>query len=149
MKSKNLLSLMLTILLVIALSACNSKGNDKQTTDSNNQSSHKHSNNDTEEQHSEESNPSQAEKDFQSELDGLTKLQSEIQKGDFQSAGNEYESLHEAFHTSVLPPVEKKNTNLAEEMHNKFDALEEAINKKDKTQASKMVDTNRQNILQA
>jgi molecular chaperone GrpE (heat shock protein) len=148
MKCKNLLSLLLTIQLNLTLSACNSNGNNKHTEDLDNQSSQKHTQNHSE-KHSEESNPTQAEKDFQSELDGLTKLQNEIQKGEFESGKNDFENLHEAFHTSVIPPVEKKNPNLAEDMHSKFDALEDSINKKEKTQAIKMVDANRQNILQA
>ena len=66
-----------------------------------------------------------------------------MKKGDFESAGNLFEQLHEVYHPSVLPSVEKKNPALAEEMHNKFDALEDAINRKDKTQVLNMVNTNR------
>lgn len=59
----------------------------------------------------------------------------------------EFEQLHEVYHPSILPPVEKKNPDLAEEMHTKFDALEEAINKQDKTQSLNMANANQQYLL--
>lgn len=144
MKFKNYASLLLAILFVFALTACNSKEPVKQTGDSDNHSSNIHV-----EKDNKKVNPSQAEKDFQYEIDGLSKLENDVKKGDFESAGNLFERLHEVYHPSILPPVEKKNPDLAEEMHNKFDALEDAINRKDKSQSLNMVNTNRQFLLKA
>jgi uncharacterized lipoprotein YehR (DUF1307 family) len=145
MKSKIYANLLLAILLVLTLAACNnSKEPAKQTGDSDHHESHNHA-----VKENEKANPAQTEKDFQYELDGLSKLETDVKKDDFESAGNLFEQLHEVYHPSVLPSVEKKNPDLAEEMHNKFDALEDAINKKDMTQALNMVNTNRQYFLKA
>src|SRR4051794_26565044 len=74
----------------------------------------------------------QTKKAIQDELKGLATIESDVKKGDFKNAGTLFEQIHGEYHSAVLPPVEAKNKALAEEMHGKFDALEDALNSKDK-----------------
>jgi molecular chaperone GrpE (heat shock protein) len=91
----------------------------------------------------------QVEKAIKDELNGLANIENKVNKNDFQSAGAQFEQLHEEYHSAVLPPIEAKNTKLAEDMHSKFDELEDAINGKDKAKTLNMIKENRDNLYQA
>jgi hypothetical protein len=134
MKTKGLL-VSLTFALSICLAGCNNSEHDH--------SHHEHKDN--------ASMPSSDDtsKAIKEELHGLDLIEKDVNKKDFNSAADQFESMHEKYHASVLPPIESENKKMGEDMHSKFDALEEAINSKDKTQILNNVKVNRESLKKA
>lgn len=83
---------------------------------------------------------------LKNELSGLTNIENQIKKDDFENAHAAFENLHEDYHATVHPQLEEKNGKLAADMHNDFDALEKAINDKDKSKISQLLKINKENI---
>ncbi|RXY98898.1 hypothetical protein [Fictibacillus sp. S7] len=133
MKTKGFLLIPLTFAVSLGLAGCSSSQN---SGDDHSQHEHKDTN-------TNKTNNSQTAKAIKEELNGLTAIEKDVNKKDFKSAADQFESMHEEYHSAVLPPIEAKNKKMGEDMHGKFDALEEAINSKDKTQILKNVKINR------
>jgi len=69
----------------------------------------------------------QIQKAIKDELTGLSSIEADVNKGDFDAAAKLFKPLHDEYHASVLPPIQSKNANMAEDMHAKFDALDDAL----------------------
>ncbi|HJV47257.1 MAG TPA: hypothetical protein VJ824_16185 [Bacillota bacterium] len=91
----------------------------------------------------------QIEKAIQDELNGLTTIETAVNKGDFEAASKTFEPIHDEYHAAVLPPIKAKNQKLAEDMHSKFDALDAALDAKDKNKILSAIKTNRDSLNQA
>ncbi|WP_397539195.1 hypothetical protein [Rummeliibacillus pycnus] len=86
-------------------------------------------------------------KAFKDELDGFTTIEQDIKKGDYKSANTIAGKLHDEFHAAILPPLKaKKGEVYAEEIHGKYDALQDAITSKDNTNITKLIKVNRDNL---
>ncbi len=89
----------------------------------------------------------QIQKAFQDELNGLTTVEQDIKKGDYQNASLIADQLHEEFHAVILPPLtEKKGKEYAEDIHGKYDELQDAIKQKNKANITQLVKVNRDNL---
>ncbi|MGG2094414.1 hypothetical protein AB1283_17750 [Bacillus sp. S13(2024)] len=86
-------------------------------------------------------------KAIQDELNGLTTIEADVNKDDFKGAGDTLEGMHEEYHSNILGPLkDKKGDTYANDMHSKFDALEDALNSKDKNKALNLIKVNRDNL---
>jgi hypothetical protein len=94
-------------------------------------------------------NNNQTSKAIKQELNELDIIEKDVNQRNFKSASDQFESRHEEYHSAVLPPIEAKNKKMGEDMHGNFDALEEAINSKDKAQILKNVKINRESLQKA
>lgn len=84
---------------------------------------------------------------FQDELNGFTSIESDIKSGDWSKATTLASNLHDEFHAAILPPLKaKKGNTYAEDIHSKYDALQDAINAKNKTQIAQLIQVNRTNL---
>lgn len=77
------------------------------------------------------------------ELDGLSAIEKEVNKGDFAAAAEAFEGLHEGFHAILAIVKDKLGAAYSEGMHPDFDALEAAIHAKDKAKTLNLVQANR------
>ncbi|MCK6257811.1 hypothetical protein LCY76_14600 [Fictibacillus sp. KIGAM418] len=139
MKTKEFLLIPLTFAVILSLAGC---GTSKQSGKDHSQHEHKKTN-------TSKPNNSQTGKAIKEELNGLDSIEKDVNKKDFKSAADQFESMHEEYHSTVLPPIEAKNKKMGEDMHGKFDALEAAINSKDKTQILTNVKINRDSLQKA
>jgi len=86
-------------------------------------------------------------KAFKDELDGFTTIEQDIKKGDYKSANTIAGKLHDEFHAAILPPLKaKKGEAYAEEIHGKYDALQDAISSNNNTNITKLIKVNRDNL---
>ena len=86
-------------------------------------------------------------KAFQDELNGFSTIESDVKKGDFQSASTLASSLHDEFHAAILPPLKQmKGSTYAENIHGKYDELQDAVTSKDKTKIAELIKVNRDNL---
>jgi hypothetical protein len=84
---------------------------------------------------------------FNDELDGFTKIEQDVKKKDFQDATNLANKLHDEFHAAILPPLKaKKGATYAENIHGKYDELQDAITSKDVTKMNQLIKVNRDNL---
>jgi hypothetical protein len=84
---------------------------------------------------------------FNDELNGFTKIEQEIKKKDYKDANNLATKLHDEFHASILPPLKaKKGATYAENIHGKYDELQNAITSKDVTKMNQLIKVNRDNL---
>lgn len=83
---------------------------------------------------------------IEDELLALTNIENQVQKGNFKNAHVAFENIHEIYHTTVFPRIKEKDGKLAEQMHGRFDALEDAINRQDKSATLNMIKVNRKNL---
>jgi uncharacterized lipoprotein len=87
------------------------------------------------------------EKAFQDELNGFTTIEQDIQKGDYKSANTLAGNLHDEFHAAILPPLtDKKGKAYAEDIHGKYDELQDAITSKDTSKIAELIKVNRDNL---
>lgn len=147
MKVNKIVFASLTLFLSLGLAACSSSSQQSkqdQTKQAETTQQHEHESTNT-------TGPSNSQvgKSIQDEINGLAAIESSVNKDDFKSAAATFEQIHEEYHAAVLPAVEDKDAKLGEDMHNKFDALEEAINSKDKNLTLNMIKVNRNNLNQA
>lgn len=77
-------------------------------------------------------------------LNGLSSLENEVNKGDFEAASAVFEGMHEQYHTILALLKEKQGSEYTEKIHPKFDALEDAVYKKDKAGALTLIKDNRE-----
>jgi hypothetical protein len=86
-------------------------------------------------------------KAFQDELNGFTTIENDVNKGDYQSATTLASSLHDEFHAAILPPLKQmKGETYAENIHGKYDELQDAVTSKDKTKIAQLIKVNRDNL---
>ncbi|UZJ80511.1 hypothetical protein [Fictibacillus sp. KU28468] len=137
MKTKGFLLIPLTF--AISLAGCGTSQD----------AGHDHSKHEHKDTNTGKPNNSQTGKAIKEELNGLDVIEKNVNKKDFKSAADQFESMHEEYHSAVLPPIEAKNKKMGEDMHGKFDALEEAINSKDKSQILTNVKINRDSLQKA
>jgi hypothetical protein len=84
---------------------------------------------------------------FQDELDGFTTVEKDVSKGDYKSAKTLAGKLHDEFHAEILPPLkDKKGETYAENIHGKYDELQDAISSEDTKKISQLVKVNRDNL---
>lgn len=144
MRAKSLGFASLVLIGSLGLAGCGSSSQQStqdQTKQEDTTHQHEHESTDT-------NGPSntQVGKAIQDEINGLVTIENSVNKDDFKSAAATFEQIHEEYHASVLPAVEAKNAELGKDMHNQFDALEEAISSKDKTKTLNMIKVNRDNL---
>lgn len=86
-------------------------------------------------------------KAFQDEFAGFSIIDQDVKKGDYQHAGTIANNLHDEFHASILPPLkDMKGAAYAEDIHGKYDALQDAISSKNNTKITEMLQVNRNNL---
>lgn len=84
---------------------------------------------------------------FQDELNGFTAVEKDVNKGDYQSAKPLAAKLHDEFHAEILPPLKtKKGETYAENIHGKYDELQDAISNEDTAKISQLIKVNRDNL---
>lgn len=86
-------------------------------------------------------------KTFNDELTGFTTIEQDIKKNDFADAQKLADQLHETFHMSIVPPLtDKKGKDYAEDIHNKYDELQDAVKSKDTSKIAELIKVNRDNL---
>ena len=84
---------------------------------------------------------------FEDELNGFTTIQHDIKQNNYQDAITLANQLHNEFHAVILPPLRaKKGTTYAENIHAKYDQLQDAVKGKDTAQIARLVKVNRNNL---
>lgn len=139
MKLQSVLVVLFILLFGLSQSGCSSKQSQQQP-------AHNH----TQESGSVTS-PSNAQigKAINDEMTGLSSIEAAVNKGDFDNASKLFDPLHDEYHASVLPSIQDKNAKLAEDMHTKFDSLDNAIDQKDKDKILNAIKTNKDSLNQA
>lgn len=86
-------------------------------------------------------------KAFQDELNGFSTIEQDVKKGDYTSATALASNLHDEFHAAILPPLtEKKGKTYAEDIHGKYDELQDAVTSKDNIKIAELIKVNRDNL---
>lgn len=84
---------------------------------------------------------------FSDMLYGFAKIEKYAARGDYKSAKTISKNLYDEFHDTILPSLAaKKGQQYAEDIHAKYDELEEAIRNKDKAKITELVNVNRDNL---
>jgi hypothetical protein len=84
---------------------------------------------------------------FQDELNGFTTIEQDVNKGDYTSATTLAGNLHDEFHAAILPPLtDKKGKTYAEDIHGKYDELQDAITSKNNSKIAELIKVNRDNL---
>lgn len=84
---------------------------------------------------------------FQDELKGFTTIEQEMKTGDYTSASTLAGKLHDEFHAAILPPLKaKKGETYAEDIHGKYDELQDAITSKNNSKIADLIKVNRDNL---
>ncbi len=84
---------------------------------------------------------------FQDELNGFTTIENDINKGNYSDATTLANNLHDEFHAAILPPLKaKKGETYAENVHSKYDELQDAIKAKDTAKIAQLIKVNRDNL---
>lgn len=86
-------------------------------------------------------------KAFQDEIMGFSTIEQDVKKGDFNAASTVADQLHNEYHAAILPPLkEKKGGTYAENMHGKYDELQDAIKSKNNANIASLLKVNRDNL---
>ncbi|OIK05973.1 hypothetical protein BIV60_27500 [Bacillus sp. MUM 116] len=86
-------------------------------------------------------------KAFKDELNGFTTIEQDVQKGNYKDATTIANNLHDEFHSAILPPLtEKKGKTYAEDIHGKYDELQDAITSKNRAKIVELIKVNRDNL---
>ncbi|MCQ6282795.1 hypothetical protein [Bacillus sp. EB600] len=86
-------------------------------------------------------------KAFQDELNGFTIIEQDVNKGDYTSATTLAGNLHDEFHAAILPPLKaKKGETYAEDIHSKYDELQDAVTSKNNSKIAELIKVNRDNL---
>ncbi len=84
---------------------------------------------------------------FEDELNGFTAIENDINKGNYPDATTLANNLHDEFHAAILPPLKaKKGDAYAENVHSKYDELQDAIKDKDTDKIAQLIKVNRDNL---
>ncbi len=147
--NKKIFVVFLGALLALSLAGCGtSQNNNKSESKSSTQSSQSpKSNQDNSMKGMKMENQQPLAKAFQDELGGFTTIEQDVQKGDYTSANTLAGNLHDEFHAAILPPLtEKKGKTYAEDIHGKYDELQDAITSKNNTKIAELIKVNRDNL---
>jgi uncharacterized lipoprotein len=134
--------------LVLSLAGCGtSQTTNKSENKSSNQSSQASKSNQDDSMKGMKMDNQPLEKAFKDELNGFTTIEQDIQKGDYKSANTLAGNLHDEFHAAILPPLtDKKGKAYAEDIHGKYDELQDAITSKDTSKIAELIKVNRDNL---
>lgn len=89
----------------------------------------------------------QLSKAIQSELNGFITIEQDVNKGNFKDAATIADQLHNEFHAAILSPLkEKKGESYAEDIHGKYDELQDAVKDQDTTKILNLIKVNRENL---
>lgn len=128
--NKKLLAAVIGVLLVVGLSGCGTSKTANQSMDNMKMDSKQ-----------------PLMKAFMDELNGFTTIEQDIKKGDYKNAATIANNLHDEFHAVILPPLKaKKGANYAENIHGKYDELQDAINGKNNVNIEAKIKLNRDNL---
>lgn len=84
---------------------------------------------------------------FSDMLYGFTKIEKYVARGDYASAKTISHNLYDEFHDVILPPLTaKKGKAYSEDIHRKYDELEDAIRSKNKSKITELIKVNRDNL---
>lgn len=87
-------------------------------------------------------------KAFNDELNGFTTIEQDIKKGDYKHATVIATNLHDVFHAAILPSLKvKKGETYAEDIHGKYDELQDAILSNNTTKIAEQIKVNRDNLI--
>lgn len=80
-------------------------------------------------------------------LMALQPIEQNINKGDYSSANTLAGNLHDKFHAAILPPLTaKKGKTYAEDIHGKYDELQDAVTSKNNSKIAELIKVNRNNL---
>ncbi|MFT8315286.1 MAG: hypothetical protein ABF633_13725 [Clostridium sp.] len=86
-------------------------------------------------------------KAFNDELTGFNTIEQDVKKNHFTDAQKLADQLHETFHMAIVPPLtDKKGKDYAEDIHNKYDELQDAVKSKNTTKIAELIKVNRDNL---
>ncbi|MGG2066753.1 hypothetical protein [Bacillus sp. S14(2024)] len=142
--NKKRFAVILGALLALSLAGCGTSQNNNK---SNQSSQAPKSDQDNSMKGMEMGNQQSLAKAFQDELNGFTTIEQDVNKGDYTSATTLAGNLHDEFHAAILPPLtEKKGKTYAEDIHGKYDELQDAITSKNNTKIAELIKVNRDNL---
>ncbi|MEI4831520.1 hypothetical protein WAX78_19005 [Bacillus sp. FJAT-53711] len=142
--NKKRFAVILGSLLALSLAGCGTSQNNNK---SNQSSQAPKSDQDNSMKGMEMGNQQSLAKAFQDELNGFTTIEQDVNKGDYTSATTLAGNLHDEFHAAILPPLtEKKGKTYAEDIHGKYDELQDAITSKNNTKIAELIKVNRDNL---
>jgi uncharacterized membrane protein YvbJ len=132
--NKKIMTVLIGAALTFSLAGCGTTQNNNSQSSNTAKSSQDNSN-------------TQLSKAFQDELNGFTSIEQDVSKGDYKSATTLANNLHDEFHAAILPPLTaKKGKTYAEDIHGKYDNLQDAIASKDKSKIAELIKVNRDNL---
>jgi Flp pilus assembly protein TadD len=149
--NKKIITAIIGTALTFSLAGCgtsqsSSQSNNSTQSKSSSTSNHDHSMKDMKGMKMDNQNQPLA-KAFQDELNGFTTVEQDIQKGNYTSANTLAGNLHDEFHAAILPPLtDKKGKTYAEDIHGKYDELQDAITSKNKSKIAELIKVNRDNL---
>ncbi len=148
--NKKIITLLIGTALTFSLTACgasqNNQSQSKNTTQNNSTSKSSQDNSMSGMKMDNKGNQSLT-KAFQEELNGFTTIEQDINKGDYTSATTLANTLHDEFHAAILPPLTtKKGKTYAEDIHGKYDELQDAITSKNNSKIAELIKVNRDNL---
>lgn len=118
-----------------------------QTKSSNQSSQAKKSSKNTAMKNTKTGNQNPLAKIFKNELNGLTTVGQDVNKGNYTSAIALSNNLHSEFQTVILPKlIAKKGKTYAETIHGKYNNLQSAITNKNKTKIIDLIKVNQVNL---
>ena len=146
--NKKIMTVIIGTTLTLSLTACGTSqnNNNSQSTNTTQTKSTSKSNQDSSMKGMKMGNQTLA-KAFQDELNGFTTIEQDIKKGDYKSAQTLASNLHDEFHAAILPPLEaKKGETYAENIHAKYDELQDAVSSKNTSKITELIKVNRDNL---
>lgn len=91
--------------------------------------------------------PPTVEQAFQDELNGLATIETDVSTGNYTDATTVANTIHEEFHTVIFPPLkEKKGQAYADNIHTKYDQLQNAIKTQNSKDIAKLLKTNQDTL---
>lgn len=134
MNKKILSAVIGTIILLASITGCGSQPSTQDTKQQTQIDSTKSAN-------------EQLSKAIQSELNGFITIEQDVNKGNFKDAATIADQLHNEFHAAILSPLkEKKGESYAEDIHGKYDELQDAVKDQDTTKILNLIKVNRENL---
>lgn len=84
---------------------------------------------------------------FSDLLYGFAAMEKYVANGDYNSARTLSRNLYDEFHDAILPSLTaKKGKSYAEQIDRKYDELDEALSKKNKSKITELIKKNRSNL---
>lgn len=148
---KNIIAIVCGVALTISLAGCGSSqtksANAQVKSTSNNTQSQTSQSSDSSANSSGSTSQGALAQAFQDELNGFTTIEQDVKKSDYASAKKIADQLHNEFHAEILPPLKaKKGNTYAENIHSKYDEMQDAVTNKDDTKITQLIKVNRDNL---